>query len=329
MRQGGYKWWTAALNGEKPEIFENYPENGFFKIRRHRDGPWIPVAIYDRKSDGIQTAVVGSEGNRVSPEDVWVSCAKNPVTKEACMFALKHGNRWEDDAPTIIDNLMGHNAPNEIGLLEQLADYMETTQSWLKDVGEIDTQQKVNLAANYSAELTRLSNAADKERKGKIEPHLEAQRNINGEYNPKISLAKDLIRDVKRSCDKFLIAEQRRLEEEARQKYESELAEAKKKEAERKELMEKDPIAALTEPEEDIQLPLPPTQVKARAGGQRGKRMSLRKVKVYEIEDYEKALAWCAHSEEIVRAVEKVCFAAARDGEDVPGVVVKTEERAA
>jgi hypothetical protein len=75
--------------------------------------------------------------------------------------------------------------------------------------------------------------------------------------------------------------------------------------------------------------PQPPEAVKVQAGGQRGKKMSLRTYTVHEVTDYAAALEWAKDDHRVIEAVTAVCVAAARAGSTVPGVTTKTEERAA
>lgn len=319
-----FTWWRKALAGEPVEINEGDPQNGFYKMRKGRGGEWLPVAIFLNK-DGRQIARVANEVKE--PLDVWTWCAGNPVSNADAKHALETGS-WPGDAPTIGSN------SGDVGPLELLKDYIETCQSWFASVGKIDTQKKADQAANYATELARLKGEADKERATKVRPHLDAQNSINGEYNPPIKDADALVKQVKRASDAFLIAEKNRKEAEARAKYEAERAaaeaERKRIETEREKQMREDPIAALTSPEPELPFaPPPPTPVKVQAGGQRGRKMGLRKFTVYDIEDYPAVVAWAAERAEVVEFIEKIARQAMKAGEAVPGMATRIEERAA
>lgn len=324
-----FAWWSAAIAGRKPEIIVDQPQCGYFKMRRGRGGAWIPVAIITGR-DGDQIALVGAERERRDPLDIWSYCAGNPVPQADAKHAFQNNNEWPGDAPTIGDNA----EKAGVGPLELLSDYIGTATAWFKKIGKIEDEKAANQAANYATELLRLKSEADRERDSKVRPHLEAQRQINGEYKPVIEDAEALAKQIKRACDDWLRAEKRRLEEEARKKYEAERKAAEEErqrlEAERAKKMAEDPVAAMTEPEPELPMaPPPPEPVKVQVGGQRGRKMSLRTVTVYEISDYQAALAFAAEHPDVRAAVEKVCRAAAKAGEKVPGLVVKQEERAA
>ena len=320
-----YAWWRAALAGSSPPVIENEPHDGFYRMRAHKNGQWLPVAIFVKEDQQIARV----SGGVRKPEDVWTYCAANPVSQEDAKYAFEHGT-WPGDAPTIGDNA----EKAGVGPLELLLDYVETARSWFSKVGKIADQKAVDQAANYAAELSRLKSNADKERDSLVRPHLDAQRDINGQYKPPIDDADKLIKDIKRACDAFLVAEKRRLEDEARAKYEAKLkaaeAERARIEAEREKQMRDDPIAALTSPEPEFPVaPLPPEPIKVQAGGQRGRRMGLRKVTEYSVADFDKVYAWAKDNPRVRDVVEKVAIQAAKAGVAVPGIKAEEVEKAA
>ena len=319
-----YQWWRDAIAGRVGEIHADHPQSGYFKIRDGKDGPWLPVAIWQDANGDLKCRVADKAEDALR---VWTWAAKHPVAKDAARQAFETG-AWPGDAATVGDN------STHLGPLDRLRDYIETARSWFSKVGAIKTQTACDQAANYAAELIRLKGEADRERDTKVRPHLDAQRDINGEYKPLIEDGDALAKQIKRASDGFLIAEKRRLEDEARAKYEAErlAAEAARLAAEqqRAKMMQDDPIAAMTSPEPELPpMPAAPAPVKVSAGGQRGKKLSLRKHTVYSISDFAAALVFAKDSDEVFAAVEKVCFAAAKAGVQVPGVTISVEERAA
>lgn len=305
-----YHWWRNALAGNAGPVHSEEPQSGFYKLRDKRRGLFEPVAIWRDHEDNIICRVGDSVKD---PVLTWQWCAGAPVSKADAKHAFEHGS-WPGDVPTIGDN------SGDLSLMEQLRDYMETARSWLQST-EVTNKLTCDQAGNYAAELTKLKGRLDKERDSKVRPHLDAQRDINAEYKPTIDEADKLSKDIKRAATAFMQAEKRRLEEEQRRKYE---AERKAAEEARK------AAAAAATPVEDVPEPPPPPQpVKVNAGGQRGRRMGLRTFTEYVVEDYAAALAFAKDSDEVRSAVEKVCKAAAKAGQNVPGVTVIKEERAA
>lgn len=315
--------WRDRLAGKSVSIHIDTPQSGIYVYRRGKGAPIEPVWIWQDDAGAFHASIGKSQ--RIDPCVVWNSAGANPCSKADAEYWLEHKRfPGEIEEPAGIGDNSG-----DVSLKQRLLDYIETARAWISKAKVVD-QTSCDMAANYASELTTLKNRLDNERKAKVQPHLDAQRDINGEYNPAIKEADDLAKQIKRATDGYLIAEKRRLEDEARLKYEAELAAAR--EAQRKAAEE---AAKNAEPErppipvEPVKVPMPPAPVKVQAGGQKGKKMALRTYVSFEVENYTKALEWSATNAEVVAAVEKVCKAACRDGIDVPGMKKIVEERAA
>ncbi len=322
-----YSYYHDALAGRKQPIDADSPQPGIYYIRDGKNGPRKPVWIWIDKETGKMRAAI-ARAQEVDPHTIWTWVADKPCPKDAADYWMQHRKfPGEIEDPSIGDN------SGDLSLADQLRDYMDTARSWFSKA-KIDTQQACDMAANYAAKIIELKGKVDKERDGKVRPHLEAQREINAEYKPVIDEATDLSKQIKRATDGFLIAEKRRLEAEARAKYEAERAaaeaERKRIEEERAKKMAEDPIAALTDPEPELpEAPPPPAPVKVQAGGQRGKKLSLRKVIEYDVTDYDKVLAFVMHDAKVRAVVEQVAKQQSRAGIDVPGVTKREVEVAA
>lgn len=312
-----FQYWRDALAGKQQEIHADHPQPGIYYLRNGKGGERRPVWIWEK--DGVIHASIGKV-ERTDPHKIWTWCADKPCTKADAEYWLEHKKfpGEVDEPPSIGDN------SGDLSLKDRLLSYMETARAWLSKT-KVTDQVTCDMAANYASELTTLKNRLDNERKAKVQPHLDAQRDINGEYNPTIKDADELAKAIKRATDGFLIAEKRRLEEEARKKYEAELAERRK--------AEEAAAKANIPPPEPVAPVAPPAPVKVQAGGQKGKKMALRTYVTYEIEDWQKVVGWAiapdhAHPD-VVDAIEKAAKAACRDGVAVPGMKKVVEERAA
>lgn len=318
-----FEWWSQALSGEKVEINADKPQSGFYRMRRGKDGPWQPVMI--RMHDGELRCRVG-DNSGIDPYEVWTYCAGNPVSKEAAAFAFKNG-RWETDAPAIGDN------SGELSLSDQINEYAAQALSWFKKNGIKDDKSK-DMAANYRAELMKLSKEADAQRTAEKKPHDDAAKAVQAKWKPVIDTADGAAEELRNGLTAFMTAEKRRLEAEQRSKWEAEqkavAAARAEAEAQRAKQMADDPIAAMTTPEPELPMaPPPPEPVKVQAGGQRGRKTGLREVTRYVVEDHAKALAFFANSEDVKDLIAKLSERACKAGVDVPGVMKKIEEVAA
>lgn len=319
-----YQWWRDALAGKNPEIDANTPQSGFYKKRDGKGGKWLPVMIrFD--ADGDLRCRVGDDSG-ANPHEVWTWCAGNPVSKDEAKHAFETGS-FPGEVASIGDN------SGDLTLAEQIGDFVTRALDWFRKNG-IKDKKSSDIAANYRAELLRLSKEADTAREKEKRPLLEASRAVDAKFKPLIEQAADAANELRDGLTKWMRAEEARLQKEADDRYEAERAAAEKArqevEAQRAKQMREDPIAALTSTPEPLpDLPPPPEPVKVQAGGQRGRKTGFREVTKYVVTDYAAALAHVKDHPEVRAIVEKVCAAQAKAGAKVPGVEAKIEKVAA
>lgn len=310
-----YQWWRDALAGKNPPISADHPQSGFYKMRDGKDGKWLPVAIW-RTETAFNCRV--AQGTR-EPQDVWTFCAGNPVSKTDAQHAFELG-RWPAD--------VGDNS-GELSLSDEIADACEQALAWLKTNGVTD-KTTMDTAANWRAKLQELGKKADKERDDKVRPHLTAQREINAEYKPLVDKADSAARALRDALSRYMAAEEAKARaaaaEAARIENEKRAAEWKRQHEEAAKAAAE--AKANEPPPPPIEAPVfvAPEPVKLQAGGQRGKKASLREVKRFSISDYAAALAHAKDHPDVMAAVEKVCFAQARAGATVPGISTTVEQ---
>ena len=306
--------WRDALAGNDVALHADLPHPGYYKLRKGKDGPYQPVAIW--RKDGHLVCRVA--GEMVDPLSVWTWCADKPVSKDAAKQAFETGS-WPGDVA------IGHNS-GDMSLADEIKDAVNQALEWLKSSGVKD-KTTMDMAANYRARLLDLSKKADAERDAKVRPHLDAQREINGTYKPLVDSAKSAADTVREALSKYMAAEDAKARaaaaEAARIENEKRMAEYKRQQEE----AEKARLASVANevpppPPPPIAAPVfvAPAEVKVQAGGQRGKKASLRTLTRYEMTDYAAALAHVKDHPDVIAAVEKAAFAQARAGATVPGV---------
>ncbi|HSC55774.1 MAG TPA: hypothetical protein VLC51_01150 [Nitrospira sp.] len=104
-----YDYWRKALAGEKPKMYVDDPQFGFYRQgvyqkeqnkARKRVG-WSPVAIFPNGDD--LHASVGQHGNisivtnRDRINELWSYCAGNPISEETFRAVAERGEPWPDD----------------------------------------------------------------------------------------------------------------------------------------------------------------------------------------------------------------------------------------
>lgn len=301
--------WRDALAGKDVALNADTPHSGYYKMRASKDGPYVPVAIWTK--DGKQIARVADRVR--DPLEIWTYVAKNPVSKEAAKHAFENGT-WPGD--------IGHNS-GDLSLADEITETVGQALEWLKSSGVKD-KTSMDMAANYRAKLLDLAKKADAERDGKVRPHLDAQREINAEYKPLVDSAKTAADTVRTALSKYMAAEEEKARkaaaEAARIENEKRIAEFNRQKAEADAAAKLAHVSDPTPPPVQAPVMVTAETVKLQAGGQRGKKASLREVTRYQLDDYAAALAAVKDHVDVIAAVEKVAFAQARAGAKVPGV---------
>lgn len=277
------------LAGKDAPLHDGQPQAGFYKMRRERNGPWLPVAIWLK--DGALVCRVANEMD--DPQRVWTYCCGNPVSNADAKHAFTHGT-WPGDVPDI-----GHNS-GDLSLADEIADTAEQAKSWLAKLGTITTKVNCDQAANWRAKLLDLKKRAETEHKAEKQPHLDAGRAVDAKFRPLIETATDAADVLRGALTVFMRAEEAKLRAEQAAQIKA---------------------APPSEP-----LPEP---VKVQAGGQRGRKVGLREITKYVVTDYEAALAHVKEHADVRAAVEKVAAAMAKAGTKVPGVEARVEKVAA
>ena len=313
-------------------LHADHPVPGFYKMRRHRDGPWQPVAIW--RKDGELVCAVGREKTATDPLSVWTYCAGNKVDKDAAKFAFEHG-RWPDE-PEPVPTRSNMPADPFEALKVEAEDKQAQADAWLKAHPEIKTPTDCDLARNMQAQLLAINKRADGMFTVEKAPLLEATRACDDKYRFRATIA-DAAARLRRAYERFMVAEETRLKAEAVAKLKAEqervAAEHARLEAEAKKRMEDDPVAALTSPVAELPaMPLFAEPVKVQAGGGVGRKAGLRDNWVGLIEDYPKTLAYFADHPDVRAAVEKLVKHTVKDSKGsakIPGVSISNQRVAA
>ena len=322
-----WEWWREALAGNKPPIDESRPQCGFYKMRDGKDGQWLPVMIRFDEDKTLRCRV--GDNSNADPHNIWTYCAGRPVSKDDAKIAFETG-RFPGEVATIGDN------SGDLSLAQQLAEYVSSSLEWLK--GRVIADKiTANQAANRRAEILRLKKLTDNEWTAKAAPHDEVLAELKAKYSGPIKEAESANVALRQAMDAFAKAEQKRLDDEQRAKYEAErkAAEAARAEIEkqRAKQLRDDPIAALTSDEPELPMPPPvPEPVKVALGGQVGKVSGLRSYWEAEITDHKAALAHYANHPDVIALIQKLAKADVKNAKGaitIPGVRPYEDKRVA
>lgn len=314
------------LAGKKVPLHADMPQTGFYWLRRHKDGPRLPVCIWVDQSSGELVARVGPQMD--DPASIWTYCAGNPVAKADALFAFDNG-RWRDEAPSPA----GDNHPPSDDPLETITRELEAesvrVDAWIAEKHEGATA--ANMAANWLVALRATEKKTIAAFDTEKAPILAEQKRIDTRWRP----AKDLAAAIKRKMDEAYQAigrkEQARLREaaeaKAREEAERRRQEFEAEQAKLRELATEHGIPPDEAPA-PVEVPVEIAPVKVAFGGATGSRIGIRAVPPKAlVEDWEKVAVYFSGNGKIRELLEKLCNHAVRDGHNVPGVRVMRGEQ--
>jgi len=106
--ESSYNWWRNALKGEFGPIYESDPQPGYYRMRKGKGGPWVPVAIWAEPAEFAAPSDLNSSGLRLNclvggldrdAHEVWTWCCRYPVSYEAYVAVAERGEGWPEDLP--------------------------------------------------------------------------------------------------------------------------------------------------------------------------------------------------------------------------------------
>jgi hypothetical protein len=237
-------------------------------------------------------------------------CCRRPVKGSAFRAFITTG-KWPEDIETPAERGIGDNsgAPPPLaheGMRGQINDLLDLARGWLKSIGgAVKTQEQVDKAANYATAFANLEKKAAAEFKERKQPILDEGKRLDKAWKPVIECAEDAKREFKKACEDYLIAVKKKAAEQERRDREDAAA--------RGEFLQHRPSAAVA--------------------GTSGGRVSLRTYKEAVVTDWKALAQHYLSMEELPKAVQEGLLRAAEPivlaGGTIPGVILKTEQRAA
>jgi len=368
-----YSWWIKALDiGKGREltrdqqialgVSEDAPQAGFFRKRAHKDGPYVPVAIWSM--EGGMVALVGDQPQ--DPGEIWTFCSRWPISEDVYR-AVTAGGAWPDEPPApVATNARPVSDDPFDQLNHEFASEKEQAEAFLKK--PITTQEQADMAAVWSKRLATIAKKATDLHKVAKQPHLDAGRAVDDRWRDLKEAPDVLSKRLKRHLDAFL-QEQDRIERERQRlaqieadRIRREAEEAARKVAEAERLQREAETRAAAAPDEGVATlfgkeaereadRMDAEREAARANAERlarqaadaereaearnanagrtGAKVALRTFVSARIVDYDAALMALKDRPEIRELVETLANRAVKAGVDLPGVEKVEERRAA
>lgn len=359
----GYEWWNKALKlaGNCREltrdqmrdlgVSEGDPQSGFYRTRKFKDGPLVPVAIW-RDGGGRLFCLV--DGKEVDAEATWTFACRTPITEQT-YHAIRAGEPWPDEVAAVPkDHNQVKTGDPAIDLKAEFDAEREQAETFLKK--PVTTQDDADRAAVWAKKITGIVGSATNHFKAEKQPFIDGGRNVDERYRWRddgTALAKRL----KASQDAFL-REQERLEEERQRKAraeaerirrEAEDAARKAEEAERAAEAEAaqgvaSSFAAEVEQEaarleakkkaerlaEEAKIAEREAEARKVQAGRTGARTSLRTFYEAAITDYDALVSALKNEPEVQEVITKIVNRIARtQGAEMPAGSERREERRA
>lgn len=320
-----YDYWQNALAGNFGPVHEGDPQPGFYRRRLVRNGPFVPVAIWN---DG--NAMLAKVSNdMVDAADLWSWVCDKPITHEEYNRVMAGGS-WSDE-PKVSAPATG-NMPSD--------PFEALTVEWQgeKEVGEeilskpITTQDQANQAAVYTKRVAGVAKKATDHHKVEKQPHLDAGRTVDDKWRDLKEEPVDMGKRVKRHMDAFLLDQQRK--ERERQEAARREEERLRREAEEaaRQASQADDGAAKAEAErlqKEADAKAKEAEARNAQAGRTGAKVSLRSFVSGQITDFDALLMALKDRPEIQELVQTLANRAAKSGVELPGMCIVTEQRAA
>lgn len=197
-------YWTEALdcvkNGRKtPPMTDGKPQEGCYRMREIKDGPWLPVYIYS--DDGALECLVNGDPATHKINRVWNSCAKHPIDGQAYQDRIDTGV-WPGEVapPDAVGSVPGDNAPpaaeDPIDVL--LTKRIDEAKDWIAKT-PVESDEAANEAANRVAELRRLKGLVVEKHETEKKPHWDKCKEVDDRYLP-------LVRDNPKEPGRVVVA---------------------------------------------------------------------------------------------------------------------------
>ncbi|ESZ60688.1 hypothetical protein NL532_24310 [Mesorhizobium sp. C120A] len=324
-----WAWHTAALHNPKAIgktlLVHSTPEEGWFRVKG-KEGPWEPVTLWVEGDQWFALRGIEPDRRTVHADDVWTWCARYPISFEEYERVAEQGHEWSDVDSVVQSQRRGPPKPGDNAgdrsESEMLADDIKAALDQLRQYKAIADDEQAGKAQSLRSRLLELHRAADKIREKLVRPHLDAQKEINGEWQPLVKDAKGGADTLRKTLEGYETKklQARRAAEEATRRAEEDAA---NREA------EMSFVAGEPEPEVTAPAAAPATTAAApdQIRGAYGKAASVKAVtEVVEITDIDALFGFLKTHRELVDKMFDLAKRAHGAGHSVPGV--RIEERA-
>src|SRR5262245_6919642 len=176
-----YEYWEKALADPKALQAREFtvteePQPGFYRTKEGR-----PVAVWQEIDGQMVMQTKGGMVDKDDQSDLWLRCAKRPVTEEAYYQAMETGT-WPD-RDSAIDGVSYSQTNDPEQDIDRLAEAAEA-------YGEILDDETSARAVSLRAAILEQHKRADTIREGEKAPHLKRAREVDEIWMPVVKKAR-------------------------------------------------------------------------------------------------------------------------------------------
>lgn len=319
-----YDFWKQSLAGEKPKMFVDDPQLGFYRrgVYEKREGKarkrvgWEPVAIYFNTGEGLIGAAIGQNHttDRDKINELWSYCAGYPISEETYRAVAERGEPWPDSHEEPEKN--GTKMPEE-SPAEKIAREIAECQKLLAKYATIESDEQSSKARSLQQRFLDLRGEAKKHYEAANRPLLDQQKALRAVWTPlqdaadaaSVTLRKAMggWEDTKREAARRAEEETRKRQEEANRDHQFENSKPGQ-------------IAYGAPPVEPVRPNTPPPSQQIRGGTGRAARVTVQKF--VTVIDVDKVFQQFRDAPEIIDALTEIAQRAVRAGIPVPGATV-------
>jgi hypothetical protein len=328
-------YWQREINQPGSQRRDNVEEplNGWWRSRGAKT-KWDWPAVVWTDTQGLTWAQVGHAVPFEFNTDAWYRwydwsfVKSDAVTEEEYLRAMDKGF-WDDgklahrpfedddDITPQRGNYVGDDpSTNAAPPLDELADMIDAIADQISKIEAVNDQATADRMAGLLDRMRKLWKQSDEARAKEKEPHLTESRVVDSKWRPLLTAAETAGGHGKLRLNKFLIAEENRLREEARKQREAEDAAA------RAAAEAAGGDAPAEAPQQQGRSRQPPEPV-ARAHSEYGKAASLTTRAFGVIENETKFINAIKGGADFKEFIQKKADALARAGQTVNGMVIE------
>jgi hypothetical protein len=315
-----YSYWKSALAGEKPKMFVDDPQCGFYrkgiyerndKGNKRRTG-WEPVAVF-MAGETMTGRTVLRDVTGDALNELWSYIAGNPISEEAYRAVAERGERWPDDPlpPEIPaadrDVTTADNAAPKVMTADDHAAAIDNAIGAAPNA--VASEAEAAQALGFKNRIAELRLDADKAGKADYQPPFAEYKRLYKIWVPMIERAEQKEKQINTAILKFREAERQRIAKEQA------AAEAKQREIEAANAKLETPLPVPEVAPSVAPAPILPTY---------GKKKLREEVKKFAIiNDRVAALTHFKDDAELLARLDKLCTDAVRAGMAIPGVTYR------